>query len=255
MIRAFLLDDEALAVRRLERLLTDTARVEIVGSATDPVSALDAIRASRPDVLFLDIEMPELSGFELLGQLGEPQPLVVFTTAWNQYALQAFEVNSVDYLLKPVEPARLERALDKVERIRGGKEPKPPLDDLVRKLASALDAKPSYPARLPSRTGDRIEFVDLARVTHFYAKDKLTFAAAGGKDYCVDGSIVELEAKLDPKRFVRIHRSTLVNLEYVQELHTWFGGKVLLRLRDERKTELTVARERVRDLKERLEIR
>jgi two-component system LytT family response regulator len=255
MIRAFLLDDEALAVRRLARLLCETGRVDIAGTSSDAVAAITEVRATKPDVLFLDIEMPGLTGFEMLRELGGDQPLVVFTTAWNQYALQAFEVNSVDYLLKPIEPARLERALDKIERIRGGAEPKPVLNDLLRKLASALDSKPAYPTRLPSRTGDRVEFIDLARVTHFYAKDKLTFAATASKDYCVDGSIVELEAKLDPGRFLRIHRSTMVNLEYVQELHTWFGGKILLRLRDDRKTELTVARDRVRELKERLDVK
>lgn len=252
MIRAFILDDEGLAVRRLARLLEDTGRVTVVGSATDPVAAVGAIAETAPEVLFLDIEMPGMNGFEVLGALHGVQPLVVFTTAYNHYALQAFEVNSIDYLLKPVEPERLDRALAKIGRIRGGAEPKPDVDSLLRRLASALETRAEYPTRLPSRTGDRVEFVDLARVTHFYAKDKLTFAATGGKDYCVDGSILELEAKLDPRRFVRVHRSTLVNLDFVQELHTWFGGKVLVRLRDERKTELTVARERVKDLKDRL---
>jgi two-component system, LytTR family, response regulator len=255
LIRAFVLDDEELAVRRLCRMLAETGVVEVIGSATDPVSAVEALKASAPDVLFLDIQMPGLNGFEFLQELGNEQPLIVFTTAYQEYALKAFEVNSIDYLLKPVERQQLDRALAKVERMRGSSEPRADVNDLLRKLASALNSKhPDYPARMPSRTGDRVEFVDLTRVTHFYAKDKLTFAATPAKDYCVDGSIADLEAKLDPKRFIRIHRSTLVNLEFVQELYSWFGGRVLIRLRDDKHTELTVARDRVKELKDKLDL-
>lgn len=255
MIRAFVLDDEALAVRRLSRMLEDTGRVAVVGSSTDPAGAVDAIAASRPDVLFLDIQMPGLNGFELLAELQGWEPLVIFTTAYHQYALQAFEVNSIDYLLKPIEPKKLDRALAKLERIHGGAEARPDVNELLRKLASALESKVAdYPTRLPSRTGDRVAFVDLSTVTHFFAKDKLTFAATGKKEFCVEGSIADLEEKLDPKKFVRIHRSTMVNLDFIQELYTWFGGRVLVRLRDEARTELTVARDRVRELKEKLSL-
>src|SRR6267154_6340324 len=117
-MRAFLVDDEALALKRLSRMLAATGRVSIAGFSTDPVEAVQAIAEAKPDVLFLDIEMPELNGFQMLSQL-DPQPMVVFTTAYDQYALKAFGVNSVDYLLKPVEMESLERAISKVERLRG----------------------------------------------------------------------------------------------------------------------------------------
>jgi two-component system LytT family response regulator len=204
------------------------------------------------DVLFLDVQMPEISGFDLLSRL-DGEPLVVFVTAFNEFALRAFEVNSVDYLVKPVERDLLNRAVRKLERLHG--EPRPPLADLVRQVTAALATAPStYPERISSKVGDKVEFIDLSRVTHLYAEDKLTFAAASGKSYIVDLTIAELEAKLDPRRFVRIHRSTLVNVAFVQELYTYFGGKMLMRLKDEKKTELTVARERVKELKERLGI-
>src|SRR5215472_702939 len=116
-MRAYLVDDEPLAIRRLTRLLNSTRRVEIVGSSTDPVEAVAAIRQHRPDVVFLDIQMPEMSGFDVVAAL-DPQPFVVFTTAYDAFALQAFEVNSVDYLLKPIEAAKLERALRKLESLR-----------------------------------------------------------------------------------------------------------------------------------------
>jgi two-component system LytT family response regulator len=249
MIRAFLVDDEELATRRLARMLKETGKVEVVGVSNDPLEALAKMPDVEFDVLFLDVQMPEISGFELLARL-DGEPLVVFVTAFNEFALRAFDVNSVDYLVKPVERDLLNRAIRKLERLRG--EPRPPLTDLVRQVTAAL--APAYPERLSSKVGDKVEFIDLSRVTHLYAEDKLTFAAASGKNYVLDLTIAELEGKLDPRRFVRIHRSTLVNVAFVQELYTYFGGKMLLRLKDEKKTELTVARDRVKELRDRLGI-
>ena len=252
MIKIFIVDDEPLALERLRRMLQATGRVEIAGACTDPVEAVEQIRWSKPELLFLDIHMPELTGFHLLAEL-EQQPLVVFTTAYDQHALEAFQVNSIDYLLKPVEPAHLERALTKAERIRGTSEPPPDLRALLAQIGNAIKpAQNSWLERIASRTGDKLELVDLSRVTHFYASDKLTYAATAERNYVVDPSIVELEGKLDPTRFVRIHRATILSLDHLRELHTWFGGKMVARLKDAKKTELAVSRDRVRALKERL---
>ncbi len=251
-LRAYLLDDEPLALKRLTRLLEETNRVEITGSSTDPTEALAHLQAQPCDVLFTDIEMPDLSGFQMLANL-ENQPLVIFTTAYSQYALQAFEVHSVDYLLKPIDAGKLERALTKVERMRGGMEPKPELTKLLEELASVLPAnKRAFPARLPSKLGDRIEFVDVARVTHFYASEKLTYASTSKKDFVLDLTIAELEESLDPTKFVRIHRSTILNLDYVREVYSWFSERMMVRINDGKDTELTVARDRVKTLKSRL---
>jgi two-component system, LytTR family, response regulator len=248
-IRAYVLDDEPLAVKRLSRMLAATGKVTLLGSSSDPEEAISQIEALRPEVLFLDIEMPGMNGFAVVSQL-TVQPLVVFTTAYDQYALRAFAVNSVDYLLKPVEAAGLDRALAKLERVRGGQESAPDLQRIIAALTKPVVT--TYPTRLPSRTGEKVEFVDLARVTHFYSEDKLTFAATAGKAFVVESSIIELEAKLDPEKWFRIHRSTLVQLDYVQELHGWIGNRLLIRLKDDKKTELTVARERVAELKAKL---
>ncbi|MBV8810204.1 MAG: response regulator transcription factor [Acidobacteriaceae bacterium] len=250
-LRAYLVDDEPLALKRLARLLDETGRVEIVGSSTDPQEAVEQLRTLPCDVLFTDIEMPDLSGFQMLAQL-DPQPIVVFTTAYSQYALQAFEVHSIDYLLKPVDMQQLDRALTKLERMRGGLEPKPQLAKLMEELALALPKKKTYSARLPSRLGDRIELVEVARVTHFYANEKLTYASTPKKDFVIDHTITELEQMLDPTKFVRIHRSTVVNLEYVTGLYSWFSERMMVRIKDGKDTELTVARDRVKTLKERL---
>jgi len=249
MLRAYLLDDERLAIERLERMLAGQAGIEVIGTETDPVAALAAIEELRPDLLFLDIQMPELDGFGVLARL-EHQPLVIFTTAFDQYAVQAFETNSIGYLLKPVGAAKLGQALAKVEAIRGGLEKKQDLSALLTTIATKLT--PVYPERISSRSGDRTELIDLSRVTHFYAEDKLTFAATEAKGHIVEQTIAELEERLDPAKFYRIHRSTLVNLDAVSELYTYFGGKLLVRLKDGKKTELTVAKERVKELRTKL---
>jgi two-component system LytT family response regulator len=250
-LRVFLVDDEALALKRLARLLQATGRVEIAGSATDPEAALDFLAKENVDALFLDIEMPGLNGFEMLARL-QSQPFVIFTTAYDQYALRAFEVNSIDYLLKPVEAEQLDRALAKLERLRATGAPVE-LRAVLEQLAAAHGSRgPDYPDRIASRVGDRVLFIGLRSVTHFVAKDKLTYGVTDEKSHVVDSSISELEQRLDPKKFIRIHRSTLLNLDWVHEAHSSFAGGMVVRLKDAKRTELPVARDRVRALKERL---
>jgi len=241
--RAFVVDDEPLAVKRLVRMLEATGRATVVGTATDPERAIDALSVPgvSVDVVFLDIQMPGITGLELARQLPR-DPMIVFVTAYDTFALRAFEVSAVDYLVKPVRAADLERALAKVGRHRTA--------DLLTRLESAL-AAPSMPERIASRLGDRIHFLDLAQVTHFVAEDKLTCAVTAERRYVVDASVAELEAKLAPSRFFRIHRAALVNLAFVGELEGAGAGAVL-RLRDGARTELSVARDRVRALKQRL---
>jgi two-component system LytT family response regulator len=250
IIQTFVVDDEPLAVKRLVRLLKETGRVKVAGWSTDPEDALAALKKAPVDVLFLDIQMPGMTGFEMLSKL-ESQPLVVFTTAYDQYALKAFEVNSIDYLLKPIETAKLGRALDKLERRAA-----PDWNQMLAQIAGALRKVPGaeYPPRIASRLGERIQILEVASVTHFFAKDKLVYAAAGDKQHVVDQAIAELEQRLDPRQFCRIHRSTLLNLAWVKEVDAWFGGRLLVRLRDSGRTELQVARERAGELKARLGI-
>jgi two-component system LytT family response regulator len=237
----------------LRRLLEHTGRVEVTGSTTEPEQAVAALTSDPPDVCFLDIQMPRLTGFDVLARLAS-QPFIIFTTAYDQYALQAFGVNSVDYLLKPVDPESLDRALQKVERMRGvGSSAQPNLQALLKNLTDLLHAsKTEYLERIASRLGDRLWFLDLPRVTHFYAEDKLTYAVSEGKAYSVDYAIAELEKKLDPKKFVRIHRSTLVNVDWIKEVAPLPGGGLNVRLKDGKDTDLTVARDRAREFKTRL---
>ena len=250
MLRAYVVDDEPLAVKRLARMLEATRRVEIAGSTSDPEAALEFLRAHPIDVLFLDIQMPGLTGFELLARLDRDVP-AIFTTAYDRYALHAFDVNSIDYLLKPIEAERLDRALDKLERFAG--QPRPDVRALARELAAELSPQRRI-ERIASRVGERTTVLDVARISHFSSKDKLTFAHAGGREHVIDYTLTQLEERLDPRRFVRIHRATIANLAFVQELFPAVDGGVLVRLKDDQKTALSVSRDRVRELKERLGI-
>lgn len=257
-LRAYLVDDEPLALERLERMLLGFDGLHIVGRATDPAAALEFLRSESVDVLFLDIQMPGMNGFELLSRLPE-QPIVIFTTAYDEYALQAFEVNSIDYLLKPIEAEPLARAIKKLDRLRPAVKPNwqqsPQLPGLLQELAASLRTQQtSYPRRIASRVGERISFLELDAVTHFMAQDKLTYAVVDGHPHCVDQTIAELERRLDPAKFLRVHRSALVNVDWIHEVNSWFAGKVVLSLKDAQRTQLTVARDRVRTLKDRLGI-
>jgi two-component system LytT family response regulator len=249
----FVVDDEPLAVQRLVALLRRSGRVEVAGTATDPAEAIRQLSARPVDVLFLDIHMPEIDGFALLERLERP-PLVIFTTAHDEHALRAFGVLAIDYLLKPIGRAELERALDKLDRLRAGGSsssfPAAPseLSQLIEMMRGARG-----PARVASRLGDRVTLLDLDQVTHFHAADKLTYAVAGGREHIVDETLSALERRLDPARFVRVHRAALVNVAYVAELRTDGGGLVVL-LRDEAGTQIPVSRDRVRPLKDKLGI-
>lgn len=259
-LSAFLVDDEPLALERLTRMLAQFSKLRIAGAATDPTAAIQSLNDSpQPiDVLFLDIQMPAMNGFEFLSRL-TVQPFVIFTTAYDQHALRAFETNAIDYLLKPIEPAQLERAIAKLGRLRPVVKPNwqqnPALPQLLKELTASLrDTHAGYPSRIASRVGERIAFLPLDDVTHFIAQDKLTFAVVNGKRHCVDQTVAELEHRLDPAKFLRIHRAALVNTDWIHELNSWFAGKVVVTLKDAQHTQLTVARDRVRTLKDRLGI-
>ena len=218
----------------------------MAGSTTDPETALAELRDRDVDVLFLDIQMPGLTGFDLVERLERDLP-VIFTTAYDRYALDAFAVNSIDYLLKPIESERLERALDKLTRFAG--QPRQDVRALARELAAQLGAGRRL-ERIASRVGERTTVLEVARISHFFSKDKLTFAVSAGREHAIDYTLADLEGRLDPRRFVRIHRATMANLAFVAELYPGVDG-ILIRLKDDGKTELRAARDRVRDLKNR----
>ena len=230
-------------------MLLATGRVEIVGQATDPEKGLPELSAQPVDVLFLDIQMPGLNGFQVVERVPAGL-LVVFTTAHDQHAVRAFEVNAIDYLLKPVERARLDQTLDRVAQRRA----EPAGADLrgaLERLARDLRAAP-YLDHVASRVRDRVQLIPVGDVTHLLARDRATYAVTASAEHMLDMTLAELERRLDPTHFFRIHRAILVNLAWVGQLQADDVGHLIAGLKDTRHTELPVSRDRVRALKERL---
>ncbi len=237
--RCYAVDDEPLALASLVRLLGASGRAEVVGRTTDPEVAIAEIPVLAPDVLFLDIQMPEIDGFQLLASLRRA-PYVVFTTAYDQYAVRAFEVNSLDYLLKPINEERLAASLDRVtERLAA---PPPELTSLLNRLSGALPA-PCYLQRVGTRKGDRLVLIPVGDVTYFISEHRYTYAQTAQGRFLLELSLADLESRLNPAQFLRIHRSAIVNLQCVDQISRWFAGRVLVRMKD--KNELTVSREKV----------
>lgn len=248
--RCYVVDDEELSLASLVRMLNDVGRVEVAGSATDPGKAVEEIRVVEPDVLFLDIHMPELDGFQLLAEVPR-QPLAIFTTAYDQHALRAFEVNSVDYLMKPISRERLLNALDKLDMRLVTQPDQPKLDHLLAELTRTL--KPAgWLKRIASQSGESASLIDVAEVTHFVSEDRYTYACTSQGRFMLRLSLGDLESRLDPSQFQRIHRSAIVNLDFVDRMSRWFAGKLRVRLRDKDGTELTVSRHKVKGLREAL---
>lgn len=213
-MRTLLVDDEPLARALLRELLAEHPEIEIVGEATNGFDAVKGIGELAPELVFLDIQMPKLSGFEVLELLDEPAPAVIFVTAYDEYALRAFEVHAVDYLLKPVEPARLSAAIARVgERMRARAEA--PRPDVV----AAAARPPGRPLeRVLFREEGRVHVLPIGRVDYVEAQDDYLSFASAGKRYRKQQTLAELEAQVDPARFVRVHRSYLLNVERLARL-------------------------------------
>jgi two-component system LytT family response regulator len=231
--RAILIDDEPLALARLQRLLQPyTQEIDIIGQARNGQEGRDMVDALQPDVIFLDIEMPVLTGFEMLAQLAY-MPAVVFTTAFDTYAIRAFEENSIDYLLKPIEAERLEITMQKLrDRVQTGKEFSSEIAELLAKI------QPTKTKELTSiavKLGDRILLVRLPDINYFEAEDKYVYLyTQEGKKHLLDYSLTTLEEKL-PTYFARISRSVIVNTQQIQEIQKYFTGKFTIILQNKTK--------------------
>jgi len=245
-----IVDDEPLARARTRRLLDTVDGVTVVGEAGSAEQARQLITELHPDLLLLDIQMPGEDGFALLRGL-DPRPAVVFVTAFDHYAVRAFEENAVDYLLKPFRRERLAEALDRARHDLARPE------ELSRRLAEllgGLDRAPVSPylERFTVRVGQRQLILRSEEVLWFGAEEKLVFAATPGQRHYVNFTLDQLERRLDPRRFARVHRSAIVNLGHAAALRPGFAGTYRLQLKDEARTEVPVSRARARLLKERL---
>jgi DNA-binding LytR/AlgR family response regulator len=251
-LRVLLVDDEPLARARLRRLLGAIDRVEVIGEAGSVPEAAPIVDSLRPDLVLLDVQMPGEDGFALLTRIAH-RPAVVFVTAFDHYAVKAFEEHAVDYLLKPFRPERLASA---IERVRASlAHPEALARQLQQVLASVGAVRAERPEKLERftvRIGQKQLIVKTDEVLWFGAEDKLVFAATPKDRHYVNFTLDELERKLDPARFVRVHRSAIANLDRAAALRPGFAGTWRLQLDDPARTELPVSRSRARAVKERL---
>ncbi len=236
-ITAVIVEDEEPSRQRLKRLLcvySDT--IEIIGEAGDGLKAVELISSLRPRLIFLDIKLPGIDGLQVLERLPY-QPAVIFTSAYDKYALKAFQAIAIDYLLKPIDASMLEKAVNKLKMVGFRQE------SLADKIEYLLNEKQSGPQnRIPLRVGDRIDLVSPDEILYFQSDNKYTMVKTCSKEYAIDTTLVELEQKLNPKKFVRIHRSTIVNMDWIAGMHKWFGGRLKVCLRDNPATELVASR-------------
>ena len=230
-IRTLIVDDEPAARETIRLLLSGDADIEIVGEAGDGRSALEAIREERPQLVFIDVQMPELDGITVLRQLDPGElPVVVFVTAYDRYAVDAFEVHALDYLLKPFDDARFREALGRAkQRVRQGQ-----LGNLGQELAALLGAAApgKYLRRLVIKNGGRVTLLGVDEVDWIEADGDYIKVHAGKGWHLLRETMKHIETQFDPSRFVRIHRSTIVNVERIKELQPWFRGEYVVKLAD-----------------------
>jgi two-component system LytT family response regulator len=236
--KTILIEDEPLALQRLERLLQPYSdRIEIVDRAANGLEAVEKIEAVKPDLIFLDIQMPELNGFEVLDQLTH-LPWIIFSTAYDEYALKAFETNSIDYLLKPVDPERLRKALEKLQRLTGDETSA--WREQLQKLLAGI--KTPATKRIQVRIGDHIRFLNPQDIYFFRAVDKYVEAHTFDESFLLTETLSQFETGLPAGDFVRIHRAALINLNHLSEVVRYAPGSYRARMRDKKKTELPVSR-------------
>ena len=258
-IRALVVDDEQLARDELCFLLGQVGGVDIIGQAADGVEALRVAGDLRPDVIFLDVQMPGLTGFEVARRLIEAdvEAQLVFVTAFDQYAIDAFSVNAVDYVLKPVDAERLEQTIERARRRVASEQaarlPISPAD--LERVVEAVQARQGRRDQLAIRVGERFILVQADEVIHASLTDEtiqvVTSTVSGTSNY---RTLDELQARLDPAVFWRVHRSHLVNITKIKEIVPWFSRNYLLKMKDAKSTEIPVSRSQTRRLREYLQL-
>jgi two-component system LytT family response regulator len=231
-IRALIVDDEPLARQRVRLLLSEEADIEILGESEDGIEAVAQIEASKPDLLFLDVQMPEMDGFELLRRVPQDLlPVVIFTTAYDEHALQAFDAHALDYLLKPFKPERFKQAVQRARELIANKQ----AGAAARGLLELLGERPapaSHLTRLAVKTPGKVIFVSLEDVDTIEAAGKYAVVHVGKENHILRETMTSLESNLPPQRFLRISRSVIVNIDRIQELQPMFKGENVILLKN-----------------------
>ncbi|MFA9190104.1 LytTR family DNA-binding domain-containing protein [Flavobacterium sp. FZUC8N2.13] len=243
--KTIIIDDEPPARARLQQLLESFPDTfQIIAVAEDGIEALEKIEALQPDLIFLDIEMPELSGFDMLKQL-KTIPIVIFCTAYDQYSLQAFETNSVDYLLKPVSLERLQQSVNKLNLFSQNNTSQNILE-LIKELSSQKEVKKM--TSITVKKGDKLIFVKLENISYFKADERYVTVHANDENYLIEEPLAQLEQKL-PAHFLRVHRSIIINTEYIKEVEKYFNSRFVITLNNPKKTSVTTGRSYIEAIK------
>ena len=248
-IRTLVVDDEKLARDRLVGFLGAIGDVEVVGEAANGVEAVQLIEESQPDLVFLDVQMPGMNGFEVLRALRTAPPQVIFATAYDEYAIRAFEVQAIDYLLKPLARARVAEAVGRARSRLPQERPGLDVDAVVRRLE---ENRKALITQVPVHSGRRILLLPVEDIRWFGVEHRLVYAHTGERAFMTNATLRELEARIDPEAFFRVHKASLVNLRHVKEIVPWFGGRYKLVMRDHAGSEVTVSRSQARTLRARL---
>ena len=231
-IQALIVDDEPLARQRVRLLLSEEADVEILGESEDGIEAVAKIEASKPDLLFLDVQMPEMDGFELLRRVPQDLlPVVIFTTAYDEHALQAFDAHALDYLLKPFKPERFKQAVQRARELIANKQAGAAARGLLE-LLGERSAPASQMTRLAVKTPGKVIFVSLEDVDTIEAAGKYAVVHVGKENHILRETMTSLESNLPPQRFLRISRSVIVNIDRIQELQPMFKGENVILLKN-----------------------
>jgi two-component system LytT family response regulator len=239
-IRAVVVDDEELGRDRLQSLLGEQSDVEIVGVCADGTSAVEMIEREQPDLVFLDVQMPGMDGFEVIENLDPSRlPAVVFVTAHDGHAIRAFEIHALDFLLKPFDQTRFEKALERARTQLAAKQGQV-IDSRLVSLLEELREERKYPERLIVKSSGRVFFVRAEEIDWVEASGNYVKVHTKADAHLLRESMKNMEGKLDPKTFVRIHRSAIVNIDRIKELEPWFHGEYIVIMRDG--TRLTASR-------------
>ena len=256
-LRTVVVDDEQLAREELCFLLQQLPGVEVVAQAGDGPEALSVIAEQSPDLVMLDVQMPGLTGFEVARRLlqGEVDSHLVFVTAYDRHAIEAFDVNAVDYLLKPVEMTRLATAVERVRKRRQQDRPASAGPDNLDRVLELLSAQRNRRGQLAVKVGDRFLLIQAEDLVHASVEDDVitivTNSLSGTSNY---RTLDELQARLDPEVFWRVHRSHLVNINKIREIVPWFSRNYILKMKDTKGSEIPVSRAQTRRLREYLKL-
>ena len=249
-IRALIVDDEPLARRRIKSLLAHDQSFEVIGECSDGYKAVTSISELNPDLVFLDVQMPAMDGFEVIKTISaEQMPTVIFVTAYDQYALKAFEVNALDYLLKPFDRRRFQKTLERAKAmIRGLKNGN--VNNQLLSLLDDLRREQNIPDRFIIKSGGRVVFLRVEEIDWMSTVGNYVRLQVGRDSHLMRETMTGMESKLDPVSFMRIHRSTIVNLDRVKEVQPWAKGEYVVIMRDG--TRLIMSRRYRERLNERL---